>query len=206
MLFISGPAATDAVTGVNKYTFRSGRQSFQDVLAAKSFMADAAGKKVLVFAQDSAFGKANVDAVTSLIGKAGASVSNIAVPASAADFTPFAGRVKEAKPDLLFVAWAGTTAPAMWQSLEQQGVLGSTTVVTGLDQRSSWSIFGTAGSKVSLLAHYFDGASDNAATTALRQAVPGGKLDLFHPDGFAGAQMIVRAAQGASETCRSWEW
>jgi branched-chain amino acid transport system substrate-binding protein len=199
VLFISGPAATDAVTGVNKYTFRSGRQSFQDVLAAKSFMADAAGKKVVVFAQDSAFGKANVDAVTSLIGKAGATVSNVAVPASAADFTPFAGKVKEAKPDLLFVAWAGTTAPAMWQSLDQQGVLGSTTVVTGLDQRPSWSIFGAAGSKVSLLAHYFDGASDNAATTALRQAVPGGKLDLFHPDGFAGAQMVVRAAQGGGD-------
>src|SRR3954464_8730649 len=27
VLFISGPAASDAITGVNKYTFRSGRQS-----------------------------------------------------------------------------------------------------------------------------------------------------------------------------------
>ena len=33
ILYISGPAATDAVTGINKYTFRSGRQSYQDVLA-----------------------------------------------------------------------------------------------------------------------------------------------------------------------------
>ena len=32
VLFISGPAATDGLTGVNKYTFRSGRQSYQDVL------------------------------------------------------------------------------------------------------------------------------------------------------------------------------
>ena len=32
----------------------------------------------------------------------------------------------------------GTTAPAMWQTLDQQGVLSSTTVVTGLDIRASW--------------------------------------------------------------------
>src|SRR6185295_2138569 len=78
VLFISGPAATDAVTGVNKYTFRSGRQSYQDVLTAQSFIGDAAtGKKVLVFAQDSAFGKSNVDAVKAVMGKAGATVTNI---------------------------------------------------------------------------------------------------------------------------------
>src|SRR5215204_6952742 len=29
ILFISGPAASDAVTGINKYTFRSGRQTYQ---------------------------------------------------------------------------------------------------------------------------------------------------------------------------------
>ena len=34
VLFISGPAATDAVTGANKYTFRSGRQTYQDVATA----------------------------------------------------------------------------------------------------------------------------------------------------------------------------
>ena len=49
-----------ALTGVNSYTFRSGRQSYQDVLTAKSFIGDPAGKKVLVFAQDTAFGQANV--------------------------------------------------------------------------------------------------------------------------------------------------
>ncbi|MGN5733416.1 hypothetical protein [Arthrobacter psychrochitiniphilus] len=36
VLYISGPAATDAVTGANKYTFRSGHQSMQDVATATS--------------------------------------------------------------------------------------------------------------------------------------------------------------------------
>ncbi len=193
VLFVSGPAATDAITGANKYTFRSGRQSYQDVVTAKSFIGDAAGKKVVVFAQEGAFGDANEAAVKAVIGGAGANVSSVRAPASAAEFTPFASQIKAAKPDLLFVAWAGTTAPAMWQTLDQQGVLASTTVVTGLDIRASWPTFGAAGGKISFLAHYFEGASDTEAAKALKAKV--GTVDLFHPDGFAAAQMIVRAAQ-----------
>ncbi|GAA2705814.1 hypothetical protein GCM10010429_15240 [Micromonospora olivasterospora] len=121
VLFISGPAATDAVTAANRYTFRSGRQSYQDVVTAKSFIGDPTGKKVVVFAQDGAFGDANEAAVKAVIGGAGATVSSVRAPASATEFTPFASQIKAAKPDLLFVAWAGTTAPAMWQTLDQQG-------------------------------------------------------------------------------------
>ncbi|MFI7603897.1 substrate-binding domain-containing protein [Micromonospora sp. NPDC049366] len=192
-LFISGPAATDGVTGANKYTFRSGRQSYQDVLTAKSFIGDPTGKKVVVFAQDGAFGDANEAAVKAVIGGAGATVSSVRAPASATEFTPFASQIKAAKPDLLFVAWAGATAPAMWQTLDQQGVLASTTVVTGLDIRASWPTFGAAGTKISFLSHYFDGASDTEASKALKAKV--GTVDLFHPDGFAAAQMVVRAVQ-----------
>ncbi|MEW2381091.1 substrate-binding domain-containing protein [Micromonospora sp. NPDC047707] len=200
VLFISGPAATDGVTGANKYTFRSGRQSYQDVVTAKSFIGDPAGKKVVVFAQDGAFGDANEAAVKAVIGGAGATVSSVRAPASATEFTPFASQIKAAKPDLLFVAWAGTTAPAMWQTLDQQGVLTSTTVVTGLDIRASWPTFGAAGSKISFLSHYFDGATDNEATKAAKAKIPGGTLDLFHPDGFHAAQMVVRAiAEGGDD-------
>ncbi|WP_433293691.1 substrate-binding domain-containing protein [Actinoplanes sp. CA-030573] len=198
VLFVSGPAATDALTGLNKYTFRSGRQSYQDVQTAKAYLGT--GKKVLVFAPDSAFGKSNVAAVQAVIGGAGATVSNIAVPATATDFTPFARQAKAAAPDLVFVAWAGSTASAMWQALDQQGVLASTTVVTGLDIRATWPVFGKAGSQLHLLAHYFDGATDNPAEQALAKAV-GGRTDLFHPDGFAAAQMIVHALEaGGAKT------
>jgi branched-chain amino acid transport system substrate-binding protein len=195
VLFISGPAATDGITAANKYTFRSGRQSYQDVLTAKSFIGDASGKKVLVFAQDSAFGQANAAAVKAVIGGAGATIEQVLVPADATEFTTFAKRALEAKGDLLFVAWAGTTAPAMWQALDQQGVLGATTVVTGLDIRASWPTFGAAGTKISFLAHYFDGASNTPAYAALKTAV--GTTDLFHPDGFTAAQMVVHALEAS---------
>jgi branched-chain amino acid transport system substrate-binding protein len=195
-LFISGPAATDGLTGVNRYTFRSGRQSYQDVLTAKSFIGNPAGKKVVVFAQDNAFGQANGAAVTAVIGSGGATVSTILVPAAANEFTTFAKQVLDAQADLVFVAWAGTTAPAMWQALDQQGVLKATTVVTGLDLRASWPTFGSAGANISFLAHYFDGASDTTASQALKTTL-GGPIDLFHPDGFTAAQMVVHALEAS---------
>jgi len=198
VLFISGPAAADAITGANRFTFRSGRQSYQDVLTASSFMGDADGKKVLVFAQDSAFGQANAAAVTAVIGGQGATVTPLLVPADVQEFTTFAAQALAADADLIFVAWAGTTAPAMWQALDQQGVLAATTVVTGLDIRASWPTFGAAGTSIDFLAHYFDGASDTEASQALADAI-GGPIDLFHPDGFTGAQMMVHALEASGD-------
>jgi branched-chain amino acid transport system substrate-binding protein len=63
VLNISGPAATDLITGANRYTFRSGRQSIQDTLAIKEILGKGVGKKIVVVAQDSAFGQGNVAAV-----------------------------------------------------------------------------------------------------------------------------------------------
>ena len=135
VLFISGPAATDAVTGINKYTFRSGRQTYQDVKTAATFL-KGVGKNVTVFAQDSVFGAGNFSAVNLIVGGQGHKVSRLLVPLSAQDFTPFAQQVKQANPDLLFVAWAGTTAPAMWRALEQQGVFGVSNKITTGSRRA----------------------------------------------------------------------
>jgi branched-chain amino acid transport system substrate-binding protein len=197
VLLISGPAAADAITGINRYTFRSGRQTYQDILAAKSFLGNERGKKIIVFAQDYAFGQANVAAVRNVLGRMGADVSQILVPLNATDFTPFALQAKQAKPDLLFVAWAGSTAPAMWQTLDQQGVFSGTSVVTGLDQRSSYATFGPVASKISFLSHYVYQAPHNPANGWLVTALKGqGKVpDLFDPDGFVAAQMIGHAVQ-----------
>ncbi|MGW1464448.1 substrate-binding domain-containing protein [Streptomyces sp. NPDC002308] len=197
VLFIDGPAATDAVTGINEYTFRSGRQSYQDTLTAAAMLGDAKGKKVTVLAQDSTFGQANVAAVKAVLGGEGAQVSAVLAPPSATDLTPFARQVKSAGPDLVFVAWAGATAPALWTALDQQGVLSSSTVTTGLAGTASYPVFGTGGEKITFLAHYFAGAAGTEAEKAMTASVEkaGGTPDLFTPDGFSAAQMIVRAVE-----------
>ncbi len=195
VLFISGPAATDAVTGANKYTFRSGRQTYQDIATAGTMVGDVKGKKVTVFAQDSAFGKANEAGVKAVLGGKGATVSSVLVPAAATDFTPFASQVKDQKPDLLFVAWAGTNASQMWQTLSQQGVFETTKVVTGLDIKPTHALFGEAGEKISFLSHFFAGAASNEAYAALEKGLKAQskEVDLFTDDGFVAAQMVVRA-------------
>jgi branched-chain amino acid transport system substrate-binding protein len=197
VLYISGPAAADAITGVNRYTFRSGRQSYQDVAAAASFVPDIAGKKVVVFAQDNAFGQGNAAAVDAVLGAKGlgATVDSVLVGEDIKDFTSFAKQIVNKKPDLVFVAWAGDTTGAMWQALEQQGVFDVAPVVTGLANSGTFGAYGPVASKISFLSHYFPAAPDNKVNDAMVAAVKaaGSQADLFTPDGFVGAQMLVHA-------------
>ena len=198
VLFISGPAAADGVTGNNHFTFRSGRQTYQDVATAEAAVGSVKGKKVLVLAQDSAFGAANVAGVQAILGaERGAAVSSVLVPITANDFAPFAQKIKDAKPDLLFVAWAGATAGPMWKTLDDQGVFATTRVVTGLADRASYPFFAPFESKLTFLSYYFYQAPKNKTNDALIAALKKqGKVpDLFDPDGFVAAQMIVHAIE-----------
>ncbi|MGO4598741.1 substrate-binding domain-containing protein [Terrabacter sp. 2RAF25] len=201
ILFVSGPAAADAVTGANRYTFRSGRQTYQDVATAGSILGDVKGKNVTVLAQDSAFGKANVAAVTAILGAKGATVGSVEVPAAATDLTPFATKVKGAAPDLLFVAWAGANATSMWTTLGQQGVFDQTKVVTGLDIKPTHPLFGAVATKINFLSHFFEGAAQNPAYQALDAGMKkqGATVDLFTNDGFVAGQMIVHALEGGGD-------
>jgi branched-chain amino acid transport system substrate-binding protein len=194
VLNISGPAASDLVTGANRYTFRSGRQSIQDTLAIKEILGKGVGKKIVVLAQDSAFGQGNVAAVRTYLGGRGHTVSSMLVPGSASDFTPYAERAKQQNADLLFVAWAGTTGPALWRALSQQGVTRSVDIATGLAERATWSSYVPG---INFLSHYVYNAPKNPVNDWLvkrmkrRNQLP----DIFTPDGFVAAQMIVRAVQ-----------
>jgi branched-chain amino acid transport system substrate-binding protein len=201
ILYISGPAATDAITGINKYTFRSGRQTFQDVKASTAFLRGAVGKNVVVFAQDSAFGLGNVAAVQTVFGNlSGQKVDRLLVPLSAGDFTPYAQRLRQMNPDLVFVAWAGTTTGPMWNALDQQNVFNSVdAVVTGLAERATWPFYGPASGKIKFLNHYNASAPKNKVNDWLvaKMKRRGQAPDLFHPDGFVAAQMIVRALKAS---------
>ena len=196
VLYVSGPAAADAVTGINDYTFRSGRQSLQDVATAGTFI-DPDGQTVYVFAQDNAFGQGNLAAVEAVLGAQGATVESILVPEDATEFTPFAAQLLDADPDLVFAAWAGATSGAMWEALDQQGVFDAAPVVTGLGDKATYGAYGVATEQISFLSHYFPSAPDNEVNAAMLEHIEaaGGVPDLFSPDGFVGAQMIVHAIE-----------
>jgi branched-chain amino acid transport system substrate-binding protein len=194
VLFLSGPAASDAITGVNKYTFRAGRQTLQDVNTVNSFL-KGSGKKVLVLDQDSVFGHGNYAAVKALVGGKGHTVSEVSVPLTATDFTPFAQQVKSANPDLVFVAWAGSTAAALWKSLQQQNVFTGPDVVTGLAERATWGSLGDPATQIHFLSHYVYTAPKNKVNDWLVKEMrkKGQVPDLFTPDGFVWAMQLVHA-------------
>jgi branched-chain amino acid transport system substrate-binding protein len=199
VLYISGPAAADQITGANKYTFRSGRQTYQDVMAAKSFVATAgSGQKIVVLAQDYAFGESYVTDAQKVFGSIGDKVTPVLVPLTTTDFTPTALQVKALHPNLIFLAWAGTTGAALAQALDQQGDFNGTKVVTGLANIATYPFYGAAGAKFDYLSLYLYQGSDNAANDYLVSQMKArykGVPDLFTPDGFVAAQMIVRAIQ-----------
>ena len=202
ILYISGPAAADAITGVNDYTFRSGRQTYQDVATAGTFIGDPDGKKVVVFAQDNAFGQGNLAAVQAVLGGQGATVEGVLVAEDATEFTPFAQQLLAASPDLVFVAWAGASSGAMWTALAQQGVFDAAPVVTGLGDAATYGAYGDASADISFLNHYFGGAAATDAEAAMIEYLEanGETPDLFSPDGFVAAQMIVQAVREGGDT------
>lgn len=202
ILYISGPAATDAITGINDNTFRSGRQTYQDVKTASSYLGFGVGKRVVVFAQDTVFGQGNYLAVKAVMGDLGGQrVDRVLVPFTATDFTPFVQQLRQMNADLLYIAWAGTTAPAMFQALDQGGIFDQVdSVVAGLAERSTYSLYGAPAAKLKLVSHYLYNAPKNKVNDWLvaKMKRRGQLPDLFTPDGFAAGQMIVRALQAST--------
>lgn len=208
VLYISGPAANDLISGANRNTFRAGRQTLQDVIdAANIFPPKSTGKKIVVFAEDTAFGAGNYTAVQQIFGGKGHTVSKILSPFGTADLTPYAQQLKNSGADAAFVAWANTgNSAAMWQALQQQGVPKQMTIVTGLANRASYDALGPLVQGITLLSHYVYQAPKNAVNRYLvrwmaknRHSVP----DIFTPDGFVTAQMICRAVQkGGTDTSK----
>ena len=129
---LSGPAASDGITGSTVHVpLRAARPPGRH--AAASYL-KGAGKNVSSSTQDSASARATTPR-SRPCRRQGPHVSGSTSPLSATDFTPFAQQAKNAKPDVIFVAWAGTTAGAVWTALDQQDVFNGTDVVTGLAER-----------------------------------------------------------------------
>jgi branched-chain amino acid transport system substrate-binding protein len=168
VLYIAGPATADELSGINRYTFRSGRQASQDLLALRAVAGP--GRSPLVVAPTAAA----LTAAQPILGGEGL-VAPRKLPS---------GR------DLVIVL-PGSWGKAFWQQI----VRDNPEVLTFLGPRPSWTEYGTAATGLRFAAYYFDGAETNAAVTAMRAFAPGRRTDMGQPEGFAGAQMVVKALQ-----------
>ncbi len=201
ILYISGPAKNDLVTSAaNKYVFRSGNSSSQD-LAPLAGVKPIKGKKVILFVEDNAFGLGNIAAARALMGPKGAIFEEIKVPTSTSDFTPFAKKAVDAEGTYIFIAWSNAlTAGAMLTSLKVQGAFAKSRPITGLAGAATYNIYGTLfdGANAIMTNSYFAGASKSQANSAMASWFTTNKKtqDLFTSTGADAAKMIVRALTG----------
>jgi branched-chain amino acid transport system substrate-binding protein len=198
VLYISGPAKNDLITSAaNKYVFRSGNSSTQD-LAPLAGIKPISGRKVVLFVEDNAFGAGNIAAARALMGPRGATFEEIKVPTSTSDFTPFAKKAADANGTYIFIAWSNAlTSGAMLTALKVQGAFNKQRPITGLAGVASYNIYGTLfeGSNAILTSSYFAGAAKTGAATDLATWYAANKKtqDLFTSTGADAAKMIVMA-------------
>ncbi|MEH7391911.1 substrate-binding domain-containing protein [Bacillus sp. JJ1474] len=121
-IMVVEPAVADTITGseFNKYIFRTARNSSQDAVAGAAAIAGD-GVKIATLAPDYSFGRDGVEAFKEAAIKLGAEIvhEEYADPA-ATDFTSNIQKIIDAKPDYLFVVWAGANSP--WNQIADMKV------------------------------------------------------------------------------------
>jgi branched-chain amino acid transport system substrate-binding protein len=196
-IMIVEPAVADSITGseFNKYIFRTARNSSQDAYAAAAAIAGE-GVKIATFAPDYSFGWDGVAAFKVAAEKLGAEIvlEEYADPA-ATDFTSNLQKIIEAKPDYLFVVWAGANSP--WNQIsdlkiQEKGIKISTGAPDIVALRFMDPLVGMEG--FSVYHHLLPKNEVNDWLVKEHKARFKGEVpDLFTPGGFSAAVAIVEA-------------
>ncbi len=190
------PAVADAITGSqwNRYIFRTGRNSSQDAIAAAAAIAKP-GVKIAILAPDSAYGRDGVKAFKPAVEKLGAKVILEEFQATnTPDFTANLQKIITAKPDYLFVIWAGANAP--WQQisdmkLPEKGIKVSTGAPDIAALKTMGSIVGMEGLGI----YYYELPKNSINDWLVQQhkSKYNEPPDLFTAGGMAAAMAIVTA-------------
>lgn len=196
-IMIVEPAVADSITGseFNPYIFRTGRNSSQDAVAGAAAIAKK-GVKIATFAPDYSFGWDGVAAFKKTAEKLGAEVvlEEFADPA-ATDFTSNLQKIIEAKPDYLFIVWAGANSP--WNQiadlkLQEKGIKISTGAPDIPALSTMEPLIGMEGFSV-----YYHTLPSNKVNDWLveehKKRFNGDVPDLFTPGGMTAAIAIVEA-------------
>ncbi|MFF0826679.1 substrate-binding domain-containing protein [Brevibacillus sp. NPDC003359] len=121
-IMVVEPAVADSITGKNwnKYIFRTGRNSSQDAVAGAAAIASK-GTKIATMAQDSAYGREGIEAFKTAAEKLGAVIiEEQYVDTNTTDFTANIQKIISAKPEYVFITWAGSNSP--WKQLQDMQV------------------------------------------------------------------------------------
>jgi branched-chain amino acid transport system substrate-binding protein len=195
-IMVVEPAVADSITGAefNDYIFRTGRNSSQDAYAAAAAIAGK-GVKIATFAPDYSFGWDGVKAFKTAAEKLGAEIvlEEYADPA-ATDFTSNLQKVIDAKPDYLFVVWAGANSP--WNQIadlkiQEKGIKISTGAPDIIALKFMNPLIGMEG--FSVYYHTLPQNNVNKWLVDEHQKRFNEVPDLFTPGGMSAAISIVEA-------------
>ncbi|MFJ8247164.1 substrate-binding domain-containing protein [Peribacillus asahii] len=196
-IFVVEPAVADSITGseFNKYVFRTARNSSQDAVAGAAAIAKK-GVKIATFAPDNSFGHDGITAFKEAAEKLGATITHeeFADPAGT-DFTSNIQKIINAKPDYLFVVWAGANSP--WNQIadmkvQDKGITISTGAPDIAALKTMKPLVGMEGFSV-----YYHDLPNNEVNDWLvkehKDRFNGELPDLFTPGGMSAAISIVEA-------------
>jgi branched-chain amino acid transport system substrate-binding protein len=196
-IMVVEPAVADSITGSewNKYIFRTARNSSQDAVAGAAAIAKE-GVKIATLAPDYAFGRDGVAAFRDAAVNLGAEIihEEYADPA-ATDFTSNIQKIIEAKPDYLFVVWAGANSP--WNQIadmkvQEKGIKISTGAPDIPALKTMQALVGMEG--FSVYYHTLPNNDINNWLVEQHKAQFNGEVpDLFTPGGMSAAIAIVEA-------------
>jgi branched-chain amino acid transport system substrate-binding protein len=196
-IMIVEPAAADSITGAdfNKYIFHSARNSSQDAVAGAAAIAKK-GVKIATLAPDYSFGRDGVAAFKEAAQKLGAKiVAEEYAPPTATDFTSNIQKIIDAKPDYLFVTWAGANTP--WKQIadmkvQEKGIK----ISTGAPDIGALSTMAPLVGMEGFTVYYYDlpkNKINDWLVSEHKKRFNGEVPDLFTPGGMSAAISIVEA-------------
>jgi branched-chain amino acid transport system substrate-binding protein len=196
-IMVVEPAAADSITGAdfNKYIFHSARNSSQDAVAGAAAIAKK-GVKIATLAPDYSFGRDGVAAFKQAAEKLGAQIvrEEYAAP-TATDFTSNIQKIIDAKPDYLFVVWAGANSP--WKQIadmkvQEKGIK----ISTGAPDIAALSTMAPLVGMEGFTVYYHDlpkNKINDWLVSEHKKRFNGDVPDLFTPGGMSAAISIVEA-------------
>lgn len=199
-IMVVEPAVADSVTGDkwNKYIFRTARSSSQDAIAGAAAIAKP-GVKIATLAPDYAFGIDGVKAFKTAAEKLGAEVVLEEYPApTATDFTANIQKIINAKPDYLFIIWAGANPP--WKQIADMKLTDhGIKISTGAPDIAALKTMGDAVGMegFTVYHHTLPNNEVNKALVDKMKEKYNSVPDLFTPGGMSAAISIVKAIEDA---------
>lgn len=198
-IMVVEPAVADSITGseFNPFIFRTARNSSQDAVAGAAAIAKK-GVKIATLAPDYSFGRDGIKAFKDAAIKLGAEVIHEEyADQKATDFTSNIQKIIDAKPDYLYVVWAGANSP--WKQIADMKVQDKgIKISTGAPDIAALSLMQPLVGMEGFSVYYHDLPKNKINDWLVSEhkkrfnnAVP----DLFTPGGMSAAIAIVEAVK-----------